>query len=491
MAGDRQRRIMDVLASLNPANEENRRAFVEGFQHDYQIGRDDTQQVFYRKRELQELQKEAPRLNSLLGNHPGITRLKELTGTISPEHQRALLEADMHLDKNAPLARQLGQLGGTVAADLTQDSTRSAWWLINALQASGEIVNEQMLAEFVPELWQHTPVRSNTRSFTDTKAGKQKRYLEKGDDNDYDEMIARGLLTNVDGKDVPKRGMKFVTADIPNGIGGTKKAEILKERNYSPGMLAALAIPTGLAINNGLGLMTPFGGAEGFKANNPSPEDPTKTNNVIAEVAQKYILGKTGGLLPYDEFKKVRPDVSKSEYAAYQANKFDNTEDWNPFDGDISVLGGAIKANNEGILGPEVSMLGRSLPVSTGVVPFVTAMVGTTGGAYYGHHYRNRKGAQTGLIGGLAGTTLGTIGGSIIENERRRRNVHREWRASVMRFAGDKLGGGFAALGSQAGPDFGGMSASNVELRGKKGKLAAFESQTHQYGLKSVADVQI
>ena len=60
-----------------------------------------------------------------------------------------------------------------------------------------------------------------------------------------------------------------------------------------------------------------------------------------------------------------------------------------------------------------------------------------------------------------------------------------------MRFAGDKVGGGFAALGAQAGPDFGGMSASNVELRGKEREaMHAAESQTHQYGLKSVADIQ-
>ena len=70
------------------------------------------------------------------------------------------------------------------------------------------------------------------------------------------------------------------------------------------GMIAATCYSyQDLAINNGLGLMTPLGGAEGYKANNPSPEDPTKTNNVLAEVAQKYILGKTGGLLPYEEFK--------------------------------------------------------------------------------------------------------------------------------------------------------------------------------------------
>ena len=46
----------------------------------------------------------------------------------------------------------------------------------------------------------------------------------------------------------------------------------------------------------------------------PSEEDPSKTNNVLGEVAAKYILGRTGNLLPWDEFKKVRPDVSKDEY---------------------------------------------------------------------------------------------------------------------------------------------------------------------------------
>ena len=187
-------------------------------------------------------------------------------------------------------------------------------------------------------------------------------------------------------------------------------------------MLAATAIPTGVAINNGLGLLTPFGGAEGFKAAAPDPEDPTKTNNIVSEIAQKYILGKTGNLLPYSEFKKVRPDVSLAEYKAYQADKFDNSEDWNPLDGDVSLIGGALKANTEGILGPEVSMLGRSLPVTTGSVPFTAALAGTAAGARYGH-MNGRRGAMGALVGGLGGvSSRDRITGAIIENERRRRN---------------------------------------------------------------------
>ena len=53
------------------------------------------------------------------------------------------------------------------------------------------------------------------------------------------------------------------------------------------------------------------------------------------------------------------------------------------------------------------------------------------------------------------------------------------------------MGGGYAAFGAQAGPDFGGMSRSNVEMRGKEREAAhAAESQVNQYGLKSIADVR-
>lgn len=52
-----------------------------------------------------------------------------------------------------------------------------------------------------------------------------------------------------------------------------------------------------------------------------------------------------------------------------------------------------------------------------------------------------------------------------------------------MRFAGEFL--------TQGGPDFGGMSNSNVELRGKeKNAVHAAESQVNQYGLKSIADIR-
>lgn len=410
----RGERIKNVLGQLNPVSQENRENFSAGFQKDYQLGREDAQIAFYRKRDLQGKQKEAPRAETLFATHPGTTRLREATNMISPEHQRALVEQNMHLEKDQPLAFQAGQFVGTAAADITQDASRSVWWLINALQASGEVVNELALANKkigTPELWGRSPVQRQSLS----KSGKvlETRDLVKGVDLDMDYARREGMLTDIDGVEQPARGYSWGY----NSAGD----EVLEQRNYSPGMLAALAIPTGLAINNGLGLLTPLGGAQGFKAAAPDPDDPTKTNNVISEVAQKYVLGKTGGLLPYNEFKKVRPDVSKGEYAAYQADKFDNSEDLNILDGDFSILGGALKGNVDGILGPELSMLGRSLPVTTGGIPFATALAGNLVGARIGHH-RYKKGAMGGVVGGLTGLAAGTIGGATIENERRRRN---------------------------------------------------------------------
>ena len=191
-----------------------------------------------------------------------------------------------------------------------------------------------------------------------------------------------------------------------------------KKRKYRPGDVQALAIPAGVAINTGLGLMTPFGGAEGYKAAIPSEEDPTKTDNVLGEVALKYFMGRTGNLLPYDEFVKVRPDVSPEEYGRYKAYKHSKQEDWNPLDdGQTSMLAGALRTTDEGIHGPEVQFLGRSLPVTTGLIPYATSVLGGVAGV------RSKKPITGGLLGGVAGLASGQVVGSIIENERRRRNT--------------------------------------------------------------------
>ena len=382
----------------------------DGFKADYELGREDRRNAFLRGRKLKGDTEESTRWQAMMGTHPGIYRMKEATGQIKSEDRQALREHNM--DLRGSTAHKTGQFLGSAANDLTQDATRSIYWLLNAAQATGEVINESVLAKAIPELYQKSLVQSTDVPFTKASGGKDKRILNIKDKVMREEMLNRGYAKNImqggEEKLTAARGYSF------DDVGD------LQKRNYTPGMVQALAIPTGVAINSGLGLLTPTGGYEGYKAALPSEEDPTKTSNVIGEVALKYMMGKTGNLLPYNEFVKVRPDVSRDEYNAYQAFKYDKSEDYNPLDGDFSIGGGALRGTSDGIHGAELQFLGRSLPATTAGVPYLTALAGTVGGALAG---RSRgKAAIGGLVGGMGGVSIGIAGGNIIEQERRRRN---------------------------------------------------------------------
>ena len=400
MAKDRMQQIRNILSDVG-----------EGFKADYEIGREDRRNAFLRGRKLKGKTEESARIDALIGTHPANFRMKEALGKISAEDKQALGELDMQL--RGSTAHKAGQFIGSAANDLTQDATRSVYWLLNAAQATGEVINEKLLAEAVPQLYQKSSVQSIDVPYTKVSGGKEKRILNIKDKAMREEMLNRGYAKNImqggEEKLTAARGYSFDDAGD------------LQKRNYSPGMVQALAIPTGVAINSGLGLLTPFGGYEGYKAAVPSDEDPTKTDNVALEVGLKYLMGKTGNLLPYSEFSKVRPDVSREEYNQYQAFKYDKDEDWNPTDGDFTVMGGALKGTSDGIHGAELQFLGRSLPATTAGIPYAAALAGTVAGAVAG---RGRgKAAIGGLLGGMGGVTAGIGAGNIIEQERRRRNA--------------------------------------------------------------------
>ena len=392
--------------------------FKQGFRKDYGIGGEDNRRVMHRTRELENKTAEGPKMELMAGSYPVAQRAREVAGVANEAGTQARAEADMGFDRDAPFMHKAGQITGTVAADLTQDTSRRFYWLLNALQASGEVINETALAtanklsKIAPDLYGKSdvldpktgkPVGQQVKFVIDNKTYQKKAvpYVKK----DSTEAADMGVYKMIDGDVKPSRGYSWDTSQ-----GRWQK------RNFEPGFVQSLAIPSGIAINTGLGLMTPFGGAEGYKAASPSEEDPTKTDNVLTEIALKYVMGRTGNLLPYEEFKKVRPDVSKEEYNRYQAFKYVKDTDINPFDGDITLPGGALKVTDEGIHGPELQFLGRSLPVTTGIIPFLSSVAGGAAGV------ATRRPIKHGFLGGMAGLAAGQIGGNLIEGERRRRN---------------------------------------------------------------------
>ena len=377
--------------------------FKDAFSDAYGEGREEWTRSFRQGRKAEGLAENAPRMTEMTGAYPTGIRVAEVfqdalgRGVSPQEAARRQIRADLGIGTKEGFVDRAGQLVGTAAADLTQDNTRNFYWLMNAAQATGNVIAESAMGSKRlgnPKLYGKSQIRDE----------RGLPFSIKNKD-DVEVAIAKGYL---DPNGNPTKGVSI----------GDTGDKYLEKRNFEPGHLAALMIPTGVAINTGLGLMSPFGGAEGYFAALPSSEDPTVTDNVLGEVALKYFMGKTGNLLPYDEFSKVRPDVSPEEYGKYQGWKYRRGEDWNPLDdGQTSMGAGLIRTTTEGIHGPELQFMGRSLPVTTGIVPYLGALAGGVAGV------RSGKPIRGGMVGGLGGLAVGQVAGQLLENERRRRNA--------------------------------------------------------------------
>ncbi len=145
------------------------------------------------------------------------------------------------------------------------------------------------------------------------------------------------------------------TAGSPYVAGGKVGGHLMPNRRYR----MAATVPAWIGMSTAVGN---FGRQPGYKAAVPSEADPRTAVDPLSEMANRYFLGRAGRLLPYDEFVKERPDVSKGEYNAYKAYLFGNPS--------------PIKATMEGIHGPEVTFMGKSIPVATGILPAIAAVVG-------------------------------------------------------------------------------------------------------------------
>ena len=368
---DRRKAEFDNLSDLQK--------FGTGFNEAFGEGKADHQKAYWNARQARDLDIEAPRLEQMFGTNPSITRARDLIAETeflpagirnmfgSNEGDRASRKA-AGLGLAEPGMARTGQLVGTALSDINQDRFRSLWWLINAPQAVTNLLQETSLSHMAPDL------------YSSDKVVDADGYEITLEDDNYEKLMSKdidAISLDRQGKPVLRQGVTRVSASDAKNQGKIA----LSRRRYRPGMVDALQIPSALAMNAGVGLLNPFGGSNGYGAVFESEDDPTKTNNVIGEVAAKYILGRTGNMLPWDEFKKVRPDVSKDEYMRYKAFKYDKKGDFNPLDGDFTLPTGVLKGTSEGIHGPEIQFLGRSMPLLTTMLPTLAAGLGTSIGA--------------------------------------------------------------------------------------------------------------
>ena len=375
---------------------ETLKKILEGFRGAYGEGREDYSDAYKDAREAKGKGREGTRINHLLGTNPTFVRTRELLGLANKEDIQARNQMGLGLETDR--SRLIGQVLGTLGADLTQDHSRGLYWLINAPQALGNIINEEVLARANPGLYRSDRVKD--------ESGKDIRVVAM--DKDGEPIKNRNYQVALDNGLISESGKRQKHV-------GTNKG-FYQRRRYEPGFVEALGIPAGAAINAGMGLLNPIGGSGGYEAALPSQEDPTKSENILMEIGAKYILGRTGNLLPYAQFSQERPDVAKGEYNAYKAFKYDKGLDLNVLDGDFTLPTGILKGTTDGIHGPEIQFMGRSLPLLTTGIPFASAVAGTAMGV------RTKRPIRNGFIGGMAGLAAGGGTGLLLENERQRRN---------------------------------------------------------------------
>jgi hypothetical protein len=196
------------------------------------------------------------------------------------------------------------QVAGVTAGDVASDGLRNIWWFLNAPQAVASLAVLQAL---------HQPMKAESQ-----------RLMNE---------------------------LEYEEGDKPVAPWGSRRVRL------------AAAVPAVAALSMAIGNAYR---QPGYKAALPSEADPTQTSDLLGELGARYFLGRTGELLPYDEFVKERPDVSKGEYDAYKAYLFGSPS--------------PIKASLDGINGPEVNFMGKSVPILTGIAPAVAAVIGARRG---------------------------------------------------------------------------------------------------------------
>lgn len=138
------------------------------------------------------------------------------------------------------------------------------------------------------------------------------------------------------------------------GIDGAPTGSPFTRSNYAVAATFPVILGASAAVGN-------LFREPGYGAVLPSSEDRRESENPLLEAPLRAI-GMTGRLLPYDDLVKERPDVSRGEYEAYKA-----------------YLHGSpmpVKFNPDGIHGAEVNLLGKSIPLLTGVLPVAAGVVG-------------------------------------------------------------------------------------------------------------------
>lgn len=270
-----------------------------------------------------------------------------------------------------------GYVLGRLTKDVISDGSRIPWWVLNHPMAITAVASD-----FAADAAGLNP---------DYDVYEQKLQAEAAD-NRFLGTIDR---TAIDSRFASDMGFAYRNErGIPLGIA-----------RRVPAILAASAL---LATSGNSHFHNIAGGGRvpGFQSVLPSEHDDRISSNPIAELGARYLFGRTGRLLDWEEFTQERPDVSPQDYDAYKSYQWSR-----------GPALGLVKGTGRNIDGePEAQLMGFRVPLSAGAAT-AGALGGVVAGARIGdvQFAKLRNPAARGPRR-LAGAALGGIVGAIASN---------------------------------------------------------------------------
>ena len=139
-------------------------------QYEYGVGREQNREAMIEARSAMNLPPDAPRARNLLGAYRTPQAIKAALGMkLDPAYEIGREEAEVPF-KIQGKRQKVGTVLGALGADITQDAGRGLYWLINAPQATGDIISEEIIARARPDLYDLGPEEIVTKP-----SGRKKR----------------------------------------------------------------------------------------------------------------------------------------------------------------------------------------------------------------------------------------------------------------------------------------------------------------------------
>lgn len=258
-------------------------------------------------------------------------------------------EARAVLGSEAKPQAKAAYLAGRTLRDVITDGTRTPYWLFNHPLGAANVMAE---------------VASEAAGLTPSYRREVRRVRELNDGALDEELLPRSH-EELDLMHARRYGFSR------SGVDPTLSGRI-------PQIVAKGAIPglTTMALLSASGNHDPFnplqgGRTRGYQAILADENDPTRTTNAPLEFLLRYVIGRSGRLLEWDQFTQERPDVSPEDYSAARAHQIDRG-----LFGLNLVKGTGRNLNGE----PEFTMMGFRVPLS-GAAAAGGAMLGGIAGA--------------------------------------------------------------------------------------------------------------